>query len=139
MEPEEIVRRFVEACWNAGDDATARAMCDDVLADRVLAWAERVRLGGPDLAVTIDVMTTNADGWVGTLQTREQTHTGPLTGPFVDQLTSQGEIPASGQRLRTQSAVFYRVAAGKIVDVVNVADNLRLFSLFGRLTLELDT
>ena len=105
----------------------------------MLGWAERVRAGGPDPTVTIDLVTTNADGWVGTLQTREQTHTGPLTGPFVDELTRDGRIPPTGQQLRTQSAAFYRVSDGRIVDIVSVADNLRLFSLFGRMRLELDT
>lgn len=137
MTPEDVVRAFVDACWNRGDDEEMRQLCQPDLAGRMAAWAARVRRSGPDVQVRIDVLTTNADGWVATLQTRSYTHTGPSTGPLVDALVDSGEIPATGKRIESQAAVFYRVADGRIVEIVNIADNLRHFANYGKLRLDL--
>lgn len=90
-----------------------------------------------DVAVTIELVLTNEDGWVATIQQRTQTHTGDLTGPYVDALTADGRIPPTGNVISSRSAVFYRVVEGKVRQVENFTDNLRFFSTFGRLRLEL--
>jgi hypothetical protein len=136
--PVDVVRAFVEACWNHADEQSTRRLASPALADRLWAFAERVRTTGPDLRVTIDLVTTGEEGWVGVLQSRTQTHTGPGTGPLIERLTPQGFLPPTGQVVTSRSAAFYRVENGVITELIAIADNLEYFSNFGKLHLVLE-
>lgn len=132
-DPKHTVRRFYEEVWNRGSAAAASALAspDCVRHDPsgpvpmgpagFSAMASRWRAALPDLRLHIDLMLAEAD-LVAARWTITGTHRGPL-----------GTIPPSGKAVTFSGVNVFRLASGRIAEIWNHRDDLRLYQQIGAL------
>ena len=109
-------------------------MADELLSDEAAAvykgWVTRVRVGMPDLRVTVDYLVAEGD-LVAAFWVWEGTHTGVATGPYVDLLVPSGRIEPTGKRITMSGCFLFRVAGGKLTRLRLDGDLLHLFQQYG--------
>jgi steroid delta-isomerase-like uncharacterized protein len=128
---KHCVRRFYEEVWNRGNGAAASelATADCVRHDPTgpvpvgpagfAAMASRWRTALPDLRLHIDLLLAETD-LVAARWTIAGTHTGPL-----------GTIPPTGRALTFSGVNIFRVVSGRIAEIWNHRDDLRLYQQMG--------
>lgn len=127
----EIVRSLLVRLYNEDDHAAADELMSAELASRYRAHAERLRASSDDMRLEVIRIVDDGVGGVAVLYRRNGTHTGPMRGPFVDALTEDGVVQATGASITARAVWFVRVEDGRIVSVDSVADNLSLFQQVG--------
>ena len=129
-ENKSIVRRYVEAVLNKGDEATAKEVlsADFVfhIPDKDLRglgefrqYMEMSHSGMPDSQFTIDDVIAEADKVVF-CWTLTGTHTGEFMG-----------IPATNRKISSRGTSVIRVSGGKIVEIWPYWDRLTLMQQLG--------
>ena len=125
-----LVRRFVEELWGHGNLAVA----DDLLTAEDAAvykgWATRLRAGMPDLSATVDHLIAE-DDLAAVFWTWRGTHTGVVTGPFVDLLVPSGRIEPTGNAVTITGCFLFQVTGGTLTRLRLSGDNFGLFQQLG--------
>jgi len=131
---EMIVRRFVDAVINRGDDSAMRELVHPKYLyrapnqelrgrDALKVFFNTYRKGLPDLNVSIDDLVASGDKVVISI-TLNGTHTGDLMG-----------IPATGKPLSVHGMVISRLEDGQIVEEWEILDMLGLVQQLGVVSL----
>ncbi len=125
-----LVRRFIEELWGQGDLAVADALLSAEDAAVYKAWVGRVRTGLTDLRAMVEELVAEDDRVV-VFWTWEGTHSGVLTGGYVDLLVPAGRIDPTGKRITMTGCFLFRVTGGKLARVRMEGDNFGLFQQLG--------
>jgi steroid delta-isomerase-like uncharacterized protein len=128
---KSCVRRFYEEVWNNGH----LEVVEEVAAPECIRHdpsgpmrsgpagfqqtATMLRTAFPDLQLSIDLMVAEADMVVARWTIRG-TQQGPL-----------GPIPPTGKRVAFAGVNIFRLASGKIIEIWNHRDDLRLYQQLG--------
>ncbi|MFN2589235.1 MAG: ester cyclase [Actinomycetota bacterium] len=135
-DPVEVGERYDDA-FNAHDAETRRSLLTD---ESELVLPGGMRVQGPDeiLGVTQAFWTAFPDGKLigdrhvssGSDEATEGHFEGTHDGPFS---TPQGEVPASGNRVRFDYASFRRIEGGQIVSERLYFDQMEFLQQIGAL------
>jgi steroid delta-isomerase-like uncharacterized protein len=127
-----LVIRFVEEFWSSGNESAADALMADGVTivvnndpvkdtDTLKGFARMIRSAFPDWHSQLEELVAEddrvAERWTG-----HGTHRGEFLG-----------IPATGRQVAVPGTVFYRIAAGRIVEFRGQFDRLSMMEQLGAL------
>lgn len=132
-ENKALVVRFVEEFWSSGNESAADTMMaegvtlvvnNDVVKDTATlkAFARTLRSAFPDWHSELEELVAEGDR-VAERWTGHGTHEGDFQG-----------IPATGRQVAVPGTVFYRIAAGKIVEFRGQFDRMSMMAQLGALS-----